>query len=199
MSCSVSSSWPDEGVDLAPLGGDLAGVGEVLVEVESAASPPTEVAQLLAHPVALLLELVAQHLLRRLGHGPSATAGPSPTALGSGRSALRPAPLRPGVGGVVDRPQPLRRHLRVHLRGREAGVAEQLLHHPDVGAVVEHVGRTRVAQHVREQAAPSPARSPAARTISHAPWRVSRPPRALRNSADSRAGRPTSSGRPVVR
>ena len=32
-------------------------------------------------------------------------------------------------------------------------MAEQLLHHPDVGAVVEHVGRARVAQHVREQPA----------------------------------------------
>ena len=69
-------------------------------------------------------------------------------------------PSRSGVGGVVDRPQPFRRHPRVHLRGRQAGVAEQLLHHPDVGPAVEHVGGARVAQHVREE----PARQPGAVT-----------------------------------
>src|SRR5207342_3873873 len=41
----------------------------------------------------------------------------------------------------------------VHLGGGEAGVAEELLHHPDVGAPLQHVRRARVAQDVRRQTA----------------------------------------------
>src|SRR3954453_15750086 len=54
----------------------------------------------------------------------------------------------PRVGCLVGPPEPLGRDLGVHLRGRDGGVSEQLLHHPDVGAVVEHVGSTRMAHHV---------------------------------------------------
>ena len=104
-------------------------------------------AELLAQSLPLLLELVAQHRVGRVGHRAESTAGPV-RASGAGRIT---SAAGPGVGGVVHRPQPLRRHLRVHLRRRQAGVAEQLLHDPDVGAVVEHVGGARVAQHVREQ------------------------------------------------
>ena len=84
MSCRVSLSWPDERVDLAPLGGDLARVGEVLVEVESAPSPPTELCELLAEPVALLLELVAQQPRATSRSSPECYCRALPTALGSG-------------------------------------------------------------------------------------------------------------------
>ena len=67
-----------------------------------------------------------------------------------------------GVGGAVHLPQALLAHLRVHLGGRDRGVPEHLLHHAQVGAVVEHVGGAAVAQHVRRQvlAAGRPARRP---------------------------------------
>src|SRR4029079_1127163 len=69
-------------LDLAPLGGDLARVGEVLVELERPAvpiggGPVAEVGELLTNAVALVLELVAQQLLRRLGHPPSLPPTPS--------------------------------------------------------------------------------------------------------------------------
>src|SRR5450759_2757636 len=50
--------------------------------------------------------------------------------------------------GVIYGPEPLRRHLRVHLRRGHAGVAQELLHHPYVGTPIHHVRRTRVAQHM---------------------------------------------------
>ena len=53
------------------------------------------------------------------------------------------------VSRAVDLQQPLLADLRVHLRRRDRGMAEQLLHDAQVGAVVEQVGRARVAQHVR--------------------------------------------------
>ena len=68
-------------------------------------------------------------------------------------------------------------------------MAEQLLHHPDVGAVVEHVGRARVAQHVRGQPVAEPGAVARGAHDQPAPWRVSRPPRALRNTAPTRAPR----------
>src|SRR5688572_21289388 len=40
---------------------------------------------------------------------------------------------------------------RVALGGRDRGMAEQLLHDADVGTVIEQVGGTRVAQHVRAE------------------------------------------------
>src|SRR5215207_6451762 len=62
---------PGEGLDLAPLGGDLARVGEILVEVEVGIVSVAEARQLFTDLVALLLELVAQQLLGCLGHGSS--------------------------------------------------------------------------------------------------------------------------------
>jgi hypothetical protein len=48
--------------------------------------------------------------------------------------------------------QPLARDVGVDLRGRDVGVAEQQLHHAQVGAVVEQVRGEGVAQHVRRDA-----------------------------------------------
>ena len=80
MSDSVSLSWPDERLDLAALGGDLAGVGEVLVEVEVGVVAVPEARQLLADAAPLFLELVAQHRVGRVRHGssllPALRAGP---------------------------------------------------------------------------------------------------------------------------
>src|SRR5829696_1218431 len=82
---------PGESFDLTPLGGDLAGVGAVLVEVEAGTDgvgggAVTESRQLLADPVAVLLELVAQHLLGGLCHGSSLPPTPSPEPRASGPS-----------------------------------------------------------------------------------------------------------------
>ena len=43
----------------------------------------------------------------------------------------------------------LLQHVGVDLRGRDVGVPEQRLHHPQVGAVVQQMARKGVAQHVR--------------------------------------------------
>ena len=58
---------------------------------------------------------------------------------------------RPGVGLQISRAQPFHRDVRVDLRGREAGVTEDLLHGAQVGAAFEQVGRGGVAQPVRPQ------------------------------------------------
>ena len=63
---------------------------------------------------------------------------------------------RAGVGVVVDLHQVVERHLRVDLRRRQAGVAEQLLDRAEVDALVEQVGRERVAQAVRRGPAWTP-------------------------------------------
>ena len=85
---------------------------------------------------------------------------------------------------VVDRPQPLGRHLRVHLGGRDARVARG----PPGRPGCRHRGRAggsrtsggaRAGAHGRR----GPARRPASRTIPQHPCRVSRPPRALRKTA----------------
>ena len=47
--------------------------------------------------------------------------------------------------------QSLARDVRVDLRGRQVAVSEQHLHHPQVGAVIEQVGRKGMAQGVRRQ------------------------------------------------
>ena len=52
---------------------------------------------------------------------------------------------------VVDRLQAVAGEVGVDLRGREVGVAEQLLHDPEVGAALEEVRGVRVTQHVRMQ------------------------------------------------
>ena len=138
-------------LDLAPLGSHLARVGEVLVEAEVALGAVQRL-QLLDDAVPLGLELDAQHRVRRLDHGVMLPLGLGSAPGGNRRRSAPAAAPGPGMRGFVRSAQPLGRHLRVHLRGRQAGVAEQLLDHPDVGAVVEHVGGARVAQDVRRQA-----------------------------------------------
>ena len=53
------------------------------------------------------------------------------------------------MGGFVHRAQPLTADVSVPLGGGEVGVAQQLLHRPQVGAAVEEVGGEGVAQGVR--------------------------------------------------
>src|SRR3954466_8532515 len=50
----------------------------------------------------------------------------------------------PRVRAGIDLAQPIDGHQRVDLRRRHRGVAEQFLHHPDVGAAVEQVRGERV-------------------------------------------------------
>ena len=57
-----------------------------------------------------------------------------------------------GMSPPVDFLQPLQAHVRVDLGGGEAGVPEQLLHGPDVGAPVEQVRGEGVAERVRGHA-----------------------------------------------
>ena len=57
-------------------------------------------------------------------------------------------PSGSGVGPPVDRAQPLLAHVGVHLGRGQAGVAQQLLDHPQVGPPVEQVGGVGVAQGV---------------------------------------------------
>src|SRR5216683_6086058 len=45
--------------------------------------------------------------------------------------------------------EPLRQHMGVDLRRGDIGMAEQRLHHPQVGAVVEKMAGESVAEHVR--------------------------------------------------
>ena len=45
--------------------------------------------------------------------------------------------------------QPFLQHMGVNLRGGDVGVAEQLLHGAQVGAVLQKVAGKGVAQHVR--------------------------------------------------
>ena len=52
---------------------------------------------------------------------------------------------RPRVGLAIDLEQLRGVHVRVTLRRAEAGVAEQLLDDPQVGAALQQVGRERMA------------------------------------------------------
>ncbi len=54
-------------------------------------------------------------------------------------------PLGPGVGLVVHRPQPGHRDMGVELGGRQTGMPEQLLDHPQVGSAFEQVRGRAVA------------------------------------------------------
>ena len=95
------------------------------------------------------------------------------------------------MGGAVDLPQALLADLGVHLRRRDRGVAEQLLHDPQVGAVVEQVGGAASGA-ARAASSSRRAGRPAGRsflTTAHAAWRVSRPPRRLRNTASASSRR----------
>ena len=55
----------------------------------------------------------------------------------------------PRVGRLVGPAQVVRAHPRVDLRRGDGDVAQQLLDHPDVGPVGQHVGGARVSEHVR--------------------------------------------------
>src|SRR3989442_9404263 len=68
---------------------------------------------------------------------------------------------------VVHPSEPVGGHPRVHLCRRDRGVPEQLLDGPDVGPVVEHVGRARVPEDMRRE--PGPEADPVAVTTDHAP------------------------------
>ena len=146
ISASVSRELTRNGIVLATLGGHLTGIGEILVEVQLLTA--TELANLREQPVTLFLKVIAHHRERGVSHGVSVVPCPRP-ARGPLPSRAGPIVARTGVRGVVDGPQPFRRHLRVHLRGREARVPEELLHHADVGPVIEHVRCARVAERVR--------------------------------------------------
>ena len=51
---------------------------------------------------------------------------------------------------IVDQPhQPLLQHMGVDLRGRDVGVAEQLLHGAQIGAPLQQMAGKRVAQDMR--------------------------------------------------
>ena len=149
MSSERLAQRADERVDLAPLGGDLTRVGEALVV---GAAVDAQRAQLAVDPLALGRQLGAPVRVGRLGHGADGTPRLELSPVRRpGRRVRSVAACARGCAASYDGSQPLRRHLRVHLRRRDAGVAEQLLHDAQVGAVVEHVGRARVPQHVRRQ------------------------------------------------
>src|SRR5438093_2771059 len=85
---------------------------------------------------------------------------PSPPVPGAGPPApwwrgpwSRRRRASPGMRGFVRLQEPGGADMGVALRGREPAVAEQLLDHPEVGAVVEQVRGERVAQRVRAHAA----------------------------------------------
>ena len=48
-----------------------------------------------------------------------------------------------------ERPQSLLEHMGVNLRRRDVGMAEQLLHDAEIGAVLEEVAREGMAKHMR--------------------------------------------------
>ena len=50
------------------------------------------------------------------------------------------------MSGLVDSPQALAGHVGVDLRRRQIGVAEKLLHCPEVGSAFEQVGGVRVPE-----------------------------------------------------
>ena len=128
-------------------------------------------------------------------------AGPGQVA----RGAAHPGAGSPGprMGPSVDAAQAARRDVRVDLRRRQVGVAEELLDDPQVGAAVEEVRGERVAQRVRATHRPAgrPGPRPGAAgsgsraTPSGAPAVVDeervRAARSRRRRGASRAGRPS--------
>ena len=58
-----------------------------------------------------------------------------------------------GMGGLVNSPQTIAGHVGVDLRGRQVGVAEELLHGSEVGSAFEQVGGVRVTERVRVERA----------------------------------------------
>ena len=57
-----------------------------------------------------------------------------------GRACFEDFELGPRVGLIMHRTQPRHRDVGVQLGGRQAGMAEQLLHDPQVGPTFEQVG-----------------------------------------------------------
>ena len=93
-----------------------------------------------------------------------------------------------GMRRVVDLGQVLEVELRVDLRGRDVGVAEQLLHRAQVAAGLQQVRGERVAQHVRVHVRRQAGLQRQRASGASAPgWRVSRVPRRLTKSAGSSA------------
>ena len=72
--------------------------------------------------------------------------GPELADVGSG--LVTRAAIRPSDASGRTRREPLAADVGVHLRRRQVGVAEQLLHDPQVGATVEQMGGEGVAQRV---------------------------------------------------
>ena len=131
-------------------------------------------------------------------HRPGGVSGGRPPY----RKAVgRPAHAGPGVRGRVDLTQPLHRDQRVYLGGGDAGVPQQLLHHPHVGAAVEQVGGVRVPQRVGRDRLGAPPQPGARRGRPGCPTHPAgsaAPPRALRNSCGGAPARAAASaGRPA--
>src|SRR3990167_6939335 len=58
--------------------------------------------------------------------------------------------------GIVDLGERLEIEVRIYLRGRDAGVAEHLLHRAQVLRGLQHVAGERMAQHVPMHPSPPP-------------------------------------------
>ena len=156
---------------LALLGRHLAAVGEVLVE----GSRPGR--RRAARAGSARAGAAGARAPRALGsvevalESSAVVAGPGVGHSGHVSAAL-PRPWPAGWADVVDAPEPLGGDQRVHLGRGDRGVAEQLLHGPDVGAVVEHVGGARVAQHVRAEAVAEADPVAVGAHDCQAPWRA---------------------------
>ena len=57
--------------------------------------------------------------------------------------------LRSGMMLCIHALQPVERYMRINLRGRNVGMAEDRLHRAQIGAILDHMSRTGMAQHVR--------------------------------------------------
>ena len=70
--------------------------------------------------------------------------------------------------------QPFLQHMGIDLRGGDVGVAEQSLHHAQVGAVVQQVAGEGMAQHMRAEsrAGAMPQAAPSAFSSRAKCWRV---------------------------
>src|SRR5450631_3458864 len=56
--------------------------------------------------------------------------------------------LRPRMMFRIDTLQPIKRNVRIDLRGRNVGVAKNGLHCPEIGPILHHVRCAGVPQHV---------------------------------------------------